>query len=83
MKMNKVISMLVLIILVSSCTKQQKTVELANGTTVTQKQYDKILNNAFKSADKAGRDAVKSKLSKKQIREFREGITFEVDTLGN
>jgi hypothetical protein len=81
--MNKVISILFLLILVSSCATQQKTVELANGTMVTQKEYDKMLNHAFKSADKAGRDAVKGKMSRKQIREFHEEISVEIDTLGN
>lgn len=81
--MNKVISILFLVVFLTSCATQQKTVELANGNMVTQKQYDRMLDNAFKYADKEARKSVKGKLSKKQIREFREGVTVGVDTLGD
>ena len=81
--MNKVISILFLVVFLTSCATQQKTVELANGNMVTQKQYDRMLDKAFKYADKEARKSVKGKLSKKQIREFREGVTVGVDTLGN
>jgi len=81
--MNKVISILFLVVFLTSCATQQKTVELANGDMVTQKQYDRMLDKAFKYADKEARKSDKGKLSKKQIREFREGVTVEVDTLGD
>jgi hypothetical protein len=81
--MNKVISILFIIIFLSSCATQQKTIELTDGTMVTQKKYDKMIENAFKYADKHARKSSKGKLSRKQIREFRNEITVEVDTLGN
>lgn len=81
--MNKVILLLFVVFLLGSCAIQEKTIELANGEMVTQKKYDRMLDKAFKFADKEARKSVKGELSKKQIREFRGGITVEVDTLGN
>lgn len=78
--MNKVVLFLFFGVLVSSCVTQQKTVELANGKMVTQKEYEKMLNHAFKSADREGRKAVKGKLTRKQIREIHENVTVEIDT---
>ena len=81
--MNKVISLLFTILLLGSCATQQKTVELANGEMITEKQYQKKLDKAFKYADKEARKAVKGKMSKKEIREFRENLSVESDTLSN
>lgn len=78
--MNKVILIIGFTLSLISCATQQKTVELANGKMVTQKEYNKMLNNAFKAADKSGRKAVKGKLSRKQIREIHENVTVEIDT---
>lgn len=80
MKMNKVIFGLSILILVSSCATQQKTVELANGKMVTQKQYDKMLDKAFKQAEIEAKKAVKGKLTNKEIKEFNQSLTIEVDT---
>ena len=77
--MNKVI--LIIGLIISSCATQQKTVELANGKMVTQKEYEKMLNHAFKAADKEGRKAVKGKLTRKQIREIHENVTVTIDTI--
>jgi hypothetical protein len=49
----------------------EKTVSLVDGTMITQRKYDKLINNAFKKADKAGRKAVRGKMSRKQIRDFK------------
>lgn len=79
--MNKVVLIFSFGLLVSSCVTQQKSVELANGKMVTQKQYNKMLDKAFKAADKEGRKAVKGKLSRKQIREIQEEIMVTTDTI--
>lgn len=81
--MKKVIILLVVVFLLGSCRTQEKSIELANGKMVTQKQYDKMIDHAFKSAEKQARKAVKGKMSKKQIREFHKSIIVEVDTLAN
>jgi len=79
--MNKVILVFVFGLLFSSCATQQKTVELANGKMVTQKEYEKMLNHAFKVADKESRKSVRGKLRRKQIREIHEEITVTTDTI--
>lgn len=79
--MNKVVLIFIFGLLISSCATQQKTVELANGKMVTQKEYEKMLKHAFKAADKEGRKAVKGKLSRKQIREIHEEVTVTTDTI--
>lgn len=81
--MNKLISLLFVIFLLGSCVIQEKSVELANGEMVTQKKYDQMIEKAFKSADKEARKSVKGKMSRKEIKEFRETITVKIDTLGN
>lgn len=79
--MNKVVLIFSFGLLVSSCVTQQRSVELANGKMVTQKQYNKMLDKAFKTADKNARKSVKGKLSKKQIREIHEEVTVTTDTI--
>jgi len=79
--MNKVLSIFVFSVLVSSCATQQKTVELANGKMVTQKQYDKMINKAFRTADKEATKSVRGKLTRKEIKEFRETTTVTLDTI--
>jgi hypothetical protein len=74
---------LFVIFLLGSCAIQEKSIELANGEMVTQKKYDRMIGKAFKSADKEARKSVKGKMSRKEIKEFRENITVVVDTLGN
>ena len=79
--MNKIVLILIFGLLVSSCATQQKSVELANGEMVTQKQYDRMLEKAFKTADKDARKFVKSKLNRKEVKELRENTTVILDTI--
>lgn len=80
--MNKVFLTLVIGLLIISC-GTQKTVTLANGKTVTQKKYDRMLNKAFRDADKAARDAVKGRMNRKEIRELKKELTVVTDTTQN
>lgn len=79
--MNKIVLILIFGLLISSCATQQKSVELANGEMVTQKQYDKMLEKAFKTADKEARKSVKGKLNRKEVKELRENTTVILDTI--
>ena len=80
--MNKVFLTLVIGLLIVSC-GTQKTVTLSNGKTVTQKKYDRMLNKAFRDADKAARDAVKGRMNRKEIRELKKELTVVTDTTQN
>ena len=65
----------------TSCASQLKTVELANGEMITQKQYQKKLDKSFRIAEKDARKTVKGKMTKKDIEEFHQTTTVVVDTL--
>lgn len=80
--MNKVVLILGLGLLITSC-GSQKTISLANGDMVSQKKYDKLLNKSFKAADKAGKQAVKGEMSKRDIRSFKNDVNISVDTTQN
>lgn len=80
--MNKVVLILGLGLLITSC-GSQKTISLANGDMVSQKKYDKLLNKSFKAADKAGKRAVKGEMSKRDIRSFKNDVNISVDTTQN
>jgi len=82
MKMNKVVLILGLGLLIASC-GSQKTITLANGDMVSQKQYDRMLDKSFKAADKAGRHAVKGEMSRGDIRRFKNDVNISVDTTKN
>jgi hypothetical protein len=79
MKMNKLIPFFIFGLLITSCITQQKTVKLANGEMVTQQQYDKMLNRAFKAADKSGRRAVKGEMSKKDVDSLNNDLEVVID----
>lgn len=79
--MNKVVLIIVFGLVISSCATQEKTVELASGKMVTQKKYNKMLDKAFKTADRDARKSVKGNLNKKEIKEFRNNINVTLDTL--
>jgi hypothetical protein len=83
MKMSEFISVFVFGLLITSCSTQQKTVQLANGKMVTQRQYDKMLNHAFNEADKAGRRAVKGEMSKNDIDSLNNELEVVIDTTQN
>lgn len=70
MKMYKVILSILFVSLISSCSIQKKTVELANGEMVTERKYNRMIKKSFKYADKKARESVKGQMTKKQIRDF-------------
>lgn len=72
MKTNKLILILSILITLTSCVNQKKTVLLANGKYVTQKKYDKMINNAFKYAEKETRK--KFKMTKKEQKDFEKSF---------
>ena len=57
---------ILILLLTSSC--QEKTILLANGKYVTKRKYDRMINNAFKHAEKESRK--KLKMTKKQQRDL-------------
>ena len=68
-----------MLIFVSLCACAEKTVPLADGHMVTQHKYDRMIQHAFKTADKEARKAVKGKMSRRQIREFKNSKEIPVD----
>lgn len=79
--MNRFVLVLFFGLIVSSCATQQNTVELSNGKMVTQKQYEKMLGKAFKTAERDANKSVKGKMSRKDIKELRENISVTLDTI--
>jgi hypothetical protein len=69
---------IVLILFLFACCAE-KTVSLADGRIVTQRKYDRMIQHAFKTADKEARKAVKGKMSRRQIREFKNSKDIPVD----
>lgn len=79
--MYKVIKSISFFLFLVSCAPQSKTVELANGEKITQKQYQKKLNKSFRIAEKDARKVVKGKMTKKDVDEFYRKTTVVIDTL--
>lgn len=78
MKTYKLILSLLIVIFVSSCSTQEKTVRLANGKMITEKQSEKNVKKALRQADRYATKAVKGEMTRKQIREFKRSLNFEV-----
>lgn len=79
--MNKVVKLFSVCLILSSCASQLKTVELANGEMITQKQYERKLNKSFRVANKDAQKVVKGKMSKKDIDQFFQTTTVVLDTI--
>lgn len=78
--MKKIVVLLIVSLLLFSCNTQKKTVELANGKMITEKQYAKLLNSSLKKANRAANKSVKNKLSRKQRKELFNNVSIKVDT---
>jgi len=78
--MNKAIKIVSMCLILSSCASQLKTVELSNGKMITQKQYQKKLDKAFRVAKKDAQKSVKGRMSKKETDEFFQTTTVVLDT---
>ena len=75
--MNKVIVIFLLIVSLTSCVTQNKTVQLANGKYVTEKTYNKMIQKAMKDAKKTARK--KTGITKKQLKSFEQQTTVKTN----
>jgi hypothetical protein len=76
--MKNVTLMLLFVVLLSSCATQ-KTVQIANGKFVTEKQYQRGIDKAFRKAERAGRKGVKNSISKEEVKSFEKSLNESLD----
>jgi len=78
MKKN-LLNFIILLLFVSSCA--EKTIPLANGKMVTEKQFDRRINSSFRHANRVANKSMRDKLSRKQRRElWNTTIEVQADT---
>ncbi len=78
MKKN-LLNFIILLLIVSSCA--EKTIPLANGKMVTEKQFDRRINSSFRHSNRVANKSMHDKLSRKQRRElWNTTIEVQADT---
>lgn len=78
--MRKIIGFILISLVLFSCSTQKKTIMLANGKMISQKQYDRGLQKAFRKAKRAADKSMRGKLSRKQRKELFNNTTIKVET---